>query len=116
MRSAVRRATSSTSAGLGAGKRLEPECAALGVTHVHAVEREDMRVDIESQGRVRPLHGAHGAGVRVLDAREAELLLGPLLERTGKHGFKGEPNEVSGKRARQPLDAIRREQRCSARS
>ncbi len=38
----------------------------------------------QSQSPVRPLHGADGAGVRILDARKAELSFRSLLERAAE--------------------------------
>ena len=52
--------------------------------NVHAVQGEDMVVDIQSDGTVDPLYCGHCTGECVGNAFEAELLLGPPLERARK--------------------------------
>src|SRR5690242_20342302 len=46
---------------------------------------------VESEGPVRPLHGADGPGGRLGDAREGELQLSPLLRRAGELARAGAP-------------------------
>jgi len=65
----------------GCGERVERERALRSVAHVHAVEGEGVYVDVEPEGRVRPLHDGDGAGVHAGDGAEAELTLGAVPER-----------------------------------
>jgi hypothetical protein len=56
--------------------------------NVDAVQGEDMVVDVQSDSTVDPLYRGHCTRERVRNAREAELLFGPPLERVRKLGDK----------------------------
>jgi hypothetical protein len=50
--------------------------SALGLSHVGAIESQNVEVNIQSQRRVGPLDGHHGAGQGLAHAAEAEQPLG----------------------------------------
>ena len=63
---------------------MEDESTTRLVANVHAVQGEDMEMDVQSQSRVRTLHGKHAARVREGHGAEAERRFRSFLERAGE--------------------------------
>jgi hypothetical protein len=62
----------------GLGQRNPARRAGAGISHVDAIERERVSMDVEPERRVDPLHERHRAGEQRRHARQAMLALGPV--------------------------------------